>query len=372
MELEFHMPTRILLESEALINHISQLEAFGPKTLVVVERTKEQDSPALEELTLLLKNVGLRRVLFDQVEGIPTIATIEAGAALGREVGVQSVIALGGQAALDTGKAIALLAASDIGEASLLPEYHQASLPLVCIPTAPGSGAEVSSTILLRADADADIRVVQNPALFPQVALLDARYALDRSNPDTLLELLEIAGRSIEALIAQNATPITDPLAVAALGDLMTYPEKLASEASLALWEREDLFLAGCQAGMALSNAGLNVFSAFVQALETVRPMASGLAYGHMIWPVMRMMRVQAPIVTDIVLRALGVPHLDALYDALAGLLPTFTPLTVAEFDHARHLVWRNPLLKEAIIHVREEDITVILAELGKEFPAAG
>lgn len=368
MDIDFHMPTHIIMESEALANRAPLLEAFGTQALLVAGKHSAQESGALEEVSSFLQDSGIRRVLFNPIQGTPTVEQLEAGAALGREAGVDFVIAVGGGAVLDAGKAIALLCASEIGEGTLMPVPHQQSLPLVCIPTTASIGTEVTASILIQTQDQPDaLRQIVNPALFPTLALLDARYTLDINNTMSLHMCLETLGRAVDALISENSNPMTDALVISALGMMMDYPEKLNGEETLTLWEREDCMLAANQVGIASATGG-NVLEALAVPLSLVRAYPLGVAYGLVLIQILPLLEEQAKFVFRILLNATGLESLEALTRFLTGLLPKVEPLNIVEYERVSNSAVSNLVIQSGILKMDEDSIGHVYAGVGKGY----
>lgn len=366
MDIDFHMPTHIIMENEVLANRAPLLTSFGSQALLVAGTHSAEESGALDEVSSFLQEAGIRRVLFNQIQGTPTVEQLEAGAALGREAGVDFVIAVGGGAVLDAGKAIALLCASEIGEATLLPAPNQRALPLVCIPTAASIGAEATSSILLQTQDDPPVvRQIVNPVFFPTLALLDARYTLDISNDMSLQMCLETMARAVDALLAEASNPMTDALVISALGMMMDYPGRLKGEETLTLWEREDCMLAANQVGIASASGG-NVLEALAVSLAAVRNYPLGVAYGLVLAELLPLLEEEAPFVFNILGNAAGFTERAALKAYLHGLMPKVEPLNIVEYDQALAGAKQNPVVHHSILKMDDERIGHVYAGIGK------
>ncbi|HSO72605.1 MAG TPA: iron-containing alcohol dehydrogenase, partial [Thermodesulfobacteriota bacterium] len=95
-----------------------------------------------------LKAVGLQPVFFDKLEAEPAPTSADAGARLARNKKCKLVIGLGGGSALDTAKAIAILATNkgQVSDYVGLDRVPKAGLPTILIPTSAGTGSEVTFT----------------------------------------------------------------------------------------------------------------------------------------------------------------------------------------------------------------------------------
>lgn len=368
MDIDFSIPTRVIMEGDALANRMPNLAAYGQTALLISQKQEEDRSGLEEELTTLLGEYEIKLVSYDRIKNIPSVEEIEAGAALAREARVDFILAIGSAPVLDAGKAIALLAAAEIGDQTLIASPEQKALPLVCIPTTAGMGTEVTAHIFVRhrhEDGDRLTQVV-NPALAPSLALLDASYTLDTENEESLNHTLKIIARSVDALISDEANPITDALVLSALGMIVDYPEKLKSQESLTLWEREDCMLAALQVGMAMRQ-GRGIISTLGTALKLVRLVDLGAAYGIALHALLPAIDTQANYATEILLNAFDKDDIGDLSADLQTFLPPFAPLTRAEHDQVLNQLLDQEQELDSVLKLSEEDLSQILSGLGIE-----
>src|SRR5688572_27630310 len=106
----FSFPTAITFGAGARKKVPAHLSGIGAKRPLIVTDKGVAALPFVAEFQADLRGGGLEPGLFAGVWGNPTSAQVAAGAAAYREHCADSVIGLGGGAALDVAKAVALLA----------------------------------------------------------------------------------------------------------------------------------------------------------------------------------------------------------------------------------------------------------------------
>ncbi len=204
------------------------------------------------------------------VPGEPSVETVRTGVTLARGAGCDVVVGYGGGAALDTAKAVAVLATTGADPLDHLEvigrglPIHGPGLPCVAIPTTAGTGSEVTRNAVLAGDGvKASLR---SPLMLPRVAIVDPdllaglpRTTIGHSGSDALTQL-------IEPFLTHRANPVTDALVRdgmrrSARSLRAAYEGGLEGEEAAAL--REDLALASLLGGMALANAGLGAVHGF-------------------------------------------------------------------------------------------------------------
>lgn len=164
--------------------------------------------------------------------------------------GHDGVIAVGGGSVLDVAKAAVALHGSEGPLESLygLERSQGPALPLVAVPTTPGSGGEVSSHAVV---TDGERRhAVSGPSLVPRAVVIDPDLTATLPHPAMLACALDALMHGAEAYLARAATPFSDALALPGVQRIVS---SLISNDSAEL-------SAGClQANLAMAqaNAGL-------------------------------------------------------------------------------------------------------------------
>ena len=327
MNVRFQMPTRVETGVRA---NAAALGALGQKALVVTGRRSAKLCGALDDLTAALEENGQSFVLFDRVPANPTVDCVYAGAALARETGCDCVVAIGGGSPMDAGKAIALLAAKDIPAAEIFKGGYDRRLPLCCIPTTAGTGSEVTQYAILTNDAAQTKTSLAAPALFPDLALLDPRYLAKVPRATLVNTALDSLSHSAEGYLSAKAGPISDALALEALGVLGMCLPALGRGAP-GPEVLENLLYASTLGGMAIAHTGTTAVHAMGYSLTYFREIDHGRANALLLPAFLRFLCPEAEARVGAVLTALGFDGVDAFSAALNGLLGARETLTQAE-----------------------------------------
>ena len=169
-----------------------------------------------EPLMESLAGAGLDAEVFDHVQGNPRDVHCLEGAELGRSVGADLVIGVGGGSAIDTGKCIALLMTNgghprdweDFGTLQATP------LPVLAVPTTAGTGSEVSPSAII---TDSERRKKMNlfdPRICPQVALVDPDLTLSMPPALTAATGMDALSHAVDSLHCGLANPASDAMAL--------------------------------------------------------------------------------------------------------------------------------------------------------------
>lgn len=218
----FHNPTRVAFGPGA-VARLGEQVAAGAVALVTTPGSTRRGLTA--RVTELLEEEG--RVVASVVDDVRTnpdvrdllhqLDRIPRDAA--------GVVAVGGGSAMDTGKVLAALArarrsgdARPALEAALRGRAVEAggSLPVVCVPTTAGTGAEVTPFATVW-DGERMLKAsVAGPGMFPAAAVVDPDLTVSLPESETVSTGLDALSQGLEAWWNRNAGPVTDAFATRA------------------------------------------------------------------------------------------------------------------------------------------------------------
>ena len=262
---------------------------LGGRALVVTGSAPERHAAILATLD----RAGVERHAF-RTSGEPDVETAERGAALAREIGADLVVAIGGGAALDAGKAVAALATNTGGALRHLEvvggglPLDRPPLPLIALPTTAGTGAEATRNAVLTVPEHRRKVSLRDPAMVPRLALIDPALAVGAPPMVTLASGLDALTQCIEPFVARGANPLTDALvrdaiarAIRALPRLLDDPGELVA--------RHDMAVAALAGGLALASAGLGAVHGLAGPLGGLTGAPHGALCGRLLPPVLRL-----------------------------------------------------------------------------------
>lgn len=283
MNINFYMPTKVIMADECIQKNASLLKSYGETALIVTGLYSAKSNGSLDDITGVLTSLGMKFHVYDRVMANPTVSCVYEGAAYARERGVDFVIGIGGGSAMDAAKAIALLAVQDIPEEELfLNQFRQEALPLIMIPTTAGTGSEVTSNSILTSDRLQTKRSISAPVLFPGLALLDARYMKNLSMTITINTALDALSHAIEGMLSVRATELSNYFAVESIKRITQCLKYLSPESSdtagLTPDIREKLLYGSMLAGIVICHTGTTAVHAMGYSLTYFKNIEHGRA----------------------------------------------------------------------------------------------
>lgn len=239
-------------------------------------------------VTAALESAGLAYTLYDKVVPNPDVPSVDAAAIAYRASGANLVIGMGGGSALDTAKAVRLLAGSpatvSIAEYSFLrsdtrplPAAHTFP-PMIAIPTTAGTGAEVTPWGVITQPADKRKFGFGGPELLPTIALIDPALTLTLPPLLTAATGMDALTHLIEAYVStNNHQPALDPLILHGI-QLVGRSLRVAVGQGHNLQARTEMMTAAMLGGMAISANWLGACHSLAHPLSGIANVQHGIA----------------------------------------------------------------------------------------------
>jgi alcohol dehydrogenase class IV len=207
-------PPRIVFGNGCAPQCAGQLAQLGVKRVFLVSSTAVL--PAVSGIMEALSAAGISVVPAPCVDREPTCAMFEQALAAARPEKIDGVIGVGGGSAIDVAKLVAALFSGEqtVREVFGINLLRRRALPLVCLPTTAGTGAEVSPNAILLDEADDLKKGVISPHLVPDAAYVDPLLTVSVPPAVTAATGLDALTHCIEAYANKYAHPIVDTYAL--------------------------------------------------------------------------------------------------------------------------------------------------------------
>ncbi|GIV34035.1 MAG: dehydrogenase [Chitinophagales bacterium] len=167
-----------------------------------------------------LKEEGLQPVVFSDIHKNPVKSDVLRGGDLFRAVECDSIVGIGGGAALDVARAIALHAyhERDLWDYDDLiggDKYITGVIPhFVTIPTTAGTGSEVGRSAIIAEDDTRKKRILFSPRLMAAQVFADPELTYELPPAITAATGMDALTHNMEAYLAKNFHPICEGVAL--------------------------------------------------------------------------------------------------------------------------------------------------------------
>jgi alcohol dehydrogenase class IV len=340
---QYNFPTRIQFGPGAVALLSDALKDAGKRRPLVVTDRGLAALPPVTETSARLAKDGLEPAVFGGVFGNPGQSQVTAGVEAYRAHGADSIVGLGGGAALDVAKAI-LLMVHHPGELFDYEDEKPGARPIdrelpyfVTVPTTAGTGSEVGRSTVISDDVTHVKKIVFSPRLLAQRVLLDPELTLGLPAAFTASTGMDALTHLVEAYLAKGFQPLCDGIALEGvrlvsrgLSRAVAFARRIEQGEKALLADAEHLearghMLNAATMGGVAFQKGLGVTHSLAHALSTVCDLHHGLANGIAIPYAMEFNASVAPERLADLARAAGAKQPDA-----AGFVAWLTDLRSA------------------------------------------
>jgi len=207
-------PPRIVFGNGCALQSAEFLAQRGVKRVLLV--TSKSVRRQINFLVEALQKARCEVVETRFVPPEPTLNFFESALKEAQAEKIDSVLAIGGGSVIDVAKLLAALVhgKQNVAEIFGINLLQSRALPLVCLPTTAGTGAEVSPNAILLDEADELKKGVVSPHLVPDAAFVDPLLTLSVPPAVTAATGLDALTHCIEAYANKFAHPIVDNYAL--------------------------------------------------------------------------------------------------------------------------------------------------------------
>ena len=361
----FAFPTIIHFGAGARKLVADHLKENGVRRPLIVTDRGIAPLPMLEAFITDLP--GLDVGVFSGIWGNPVKSQVEHGVAAYKAHRADAVVGLGGGAALDVAKAVALMAVHPGDVLEYAWDHPQVraidrELPyFIALPTTSGTGSEVGRSSVISDDATHIKKIIFSPKLLAKAVFADPELTLDLPAHITAATGMDALTHNVESYLSPAYHPLCDGIALEgariaarALRTAVRQPHNIEA--------RSDMMMSSMMGAIAFQK-DLGAVHSCAHALSTVADLHHGLANGIMIDHVMRFnlpsaiakMSELAHVVGAATLGALPEADAESFIEWLATLKADLAiPATLSGYSSKRPV---TPADIEALAGVAIDDI---------------
>ncbi len=257
----------------------------GAKALLVTGRRSARTSGLFDLLEGILRQARIEMIPYSGIYREPTVQLIDEGVLFARSNRPDIVLAVGGGSVIDGAKAISAL----LTNGGSVEEYLEgtdpvralvnAPLPLLALPTASGTGAEMTRNAVICSPEKHFKKSMRDVRMIPLSVLIDPALTRTVSPSITASGGLDTITQLVEVCISTKRTATTTALALDALPKTLSALTQ-ACEKPENRPAREQLAYAGFVSGVCLANSGLAMAHGIAAGLGALFDVPHGTACG--------------------------------------------------------------------------------------------
>jgi alcohol dehydrogenase class IV len=278
---QFNFPTTIRFGAGA----VKELPAYLTKNnlkapLIVTDPTIAQ-LPFFKRIVEDLKAKNISVEVFSDIHKNPVKSDVYKGTDLWDATNRDSIVGIGGGAALDVARAIVLrvhhredlfkyddLVGGDIYVTNDVPHF-------ITIPTTSGTGSEVGRSAIIADDDTHQKKILFSPKLMAQIVFADPDLTMDLPPFITAATGMDALTHNMEAYLAKNFHPMCDGIALEGISLIKDSLERATNNPDLE--SRSKMLMASMMGAIAFQK-GLGVVHSLAHPLSSLLDTHHGLA----------------------------------------------------------------------------------------------
>lgn len=357
MEFQFQVPTKIIVGKDCVQKNAALFAALG-KCAAIVKSGSAEKNGALADI---LQALEAQEISYTICENVPPNPTPENVAGLlGYAPDTDFIIAVGGGSAMDAAKGVAVLAVNDMPAMGLYQKpYANQPLPVVAIPTTCGTGSEVTAVSVL--EVGDTKKSVSGPELFPQIALLDAKYLKTLPLHVAIDTSLDALAHCVEGYLILDSWA-TEMCAEQAFAYFASYKDAL-KERSFTEKEQEKMLYTSTLGGIVISMAGTSAVHTIGYPLTVHRDIPHGRACALTLGKYVEFSYDAKKEKIDKMCELLKVDGVKGFQNLILALLPEKASFTEEEIMRYADISAADAIKKKNTKPITKEDILKIYRE---------
>lgn len=285
----FELPTRIEFGIDIVQTLADQVKRVGGSRVLLVSDPGLVKAGVVDRVVDILNAANLDVVIFTDVQPEPDADGVTAGARICVTEHRDVIVAVGGGSALDTGKAIGLMARNDghIRDYAGLEIPSERGLPVIAVPTTAGTGSECAIWAVI-SEKSRNIKYgVGGKNMTATVALCDPSLSLTLPARQTVATGVDALTHALESYVNKATQPISEALSEKAM-ELIARSLRTAAFNGADIQARSDMLLASTMAAAAFAPTRLGLAHAMAMPLGAKAKIPHGEVISILLPEVMR------------------------------------------------------------------------------------
>ena len=278
---QYNFPTTIRFGAGAIKELPAYLQQNHLKAPLVITDPTIAQLTFFKSITRELQDKNISAEVFHEIHKNPVKSDVYKGTEVWDNTNRDCIIGVGGGAALDVARAIALrinhredlfkyddLVGGDIFVTNEVP-------PFITVPTTAGTGSEVGRSAIISDDETHQKKILFSPKLLAKIVFADPELTMDLPPFITAATGMDALTHNMEAFLAKNPHPICDGIALEGISLIKDSLERATKRPDLQ--SRSKMLIASMMGAIAFQK-GLGVVHSLAHPLSSLLDTHHGLA----------------------------------------------------------------------------------------------
>jgi len=226
---EIYNPVRAYFGKDVIGNLPGEIEKHGRKVLLVYGKGSIKNNGIYDAVMEQLQASGAEVTEFAGIKSNPLIGDVRDAVALGKEKGVEIVLAVGGGSVVDSAKVIALGIAGEDDSWDYIKgnKKPQSALPIFVVLTLAATGTETNRFAVVQNPDTREKLGFRSQYIYPAAAFLDPSYTFSVSADYTAFGITDLIAHALEAWFGDGDASLSDRFVTSIIREAMEYGPQL-------------------------------------------------------------------------------------------------------------------------------------------------
>ncbi|KXS49289.1 alcohol dehydrogenase [Halanaerobium congolense] len=276
---EFFSPVKIISGEHALSTLNYELDRLHVSKPLILTNQSLDEMKILDTLLSHLKNDSInQRQIIKTIPNQATIEIVKKASQRYKDLECDGIIALGGEAIIDTAKGINLMISEqveDLKDLAGIETAHADMQPFIVIPTTSSTGSEAALTAVINDESSKRVLEFISSKLIPDLAVIDPTMTFSLPPRLTASTGVDALVHAVEAYTGLQTNPLSDAYAFAALKLIGQNLRELVKDVNNKK-HRVAMNNAAVMAGISFSNSHAGIIHAVGDACEKIAGVSHG------------------------------------------------------------------------------------------------
>ena len=304
----------------ALENIMPELNARGYRKAFVATDPDLLKFNVTQKVTALLDAASFPYEVYSDIKANPTIENVQNGVSAFKNSGADCIVAVGGGSAMDTAKAIGIIANNpefaDVRSLEGVAPTKKHAVFTIAVPTTAGTAAEVTINYVITDVEKQRKFVCVDTNDIPEIAIVDPDMMASMPKSLTAATGMDALTHAIEGYITLGHCAISDMFHLEAIRLISRHLRNAVANTEKG---REGMALGQYIAGMGFSNVGLGIVHSMAHGLSALYDTPHGVACAILLPTGLEYNAPVAGARYRAIGEAMGVEGIDAMSDKEAA-----------------------------------------------------
>jgi len=210
----------------------SNAAELGKKALLVYGGGSVLRNGSYQDTLEQLKKHEVKITEYNGVKPNPRVEDVMEAARIGREAGVDMVVAIGGGSVIDSAKIIALCIADECDAWEVMTGKYEplSAKPIIAVLTLAATGTEMNAVAVLQNGASKEKIGYRNEKTFPVHSFLDPSYTQSVPANYTAYGIVDLVAHALEAWFGKGEATLSDRFVISIIKEALRFGPALMED----------------------------------------------------------------------------------------------------------------------------------------------